>query len=92
MDVRSLCGGCENVCENYMQIYCTCFCVGLEREGNTVLPWRGVVWCCLWTFVQVFRIKPLSATRFLDCVCAVVGGQNFWGSCVAADLVCPMMG
>ena len=44
MDVRSLCGGCENVCENYMQIYCTCFRVGLEREGNTVLPWRGVVW------------------------------------------------
>ena len=78
--------------EIYMQVCCTCFCVGLEREGNTVLPWRGVVWCFLWTFVQVFRIKPLSATRFLDCVCAVVGGQNFWGSCVAADLVCPMMG
>ena len=92
MDVGSLCGGCENVCENYMQIYCKCFFVGLEREGNTVLPWRGVVWYFLWTVVQVFATKPLSATRFLHCVRPAVGGQNSWGSCVGADLVCPMMG
>ena len=92
MDVRSLCGACENVCEMYMQIDCTCFCVGLEREGSTLLPWRGVVWFFLWTFVQVFAMKPLSATRFLDYVSAVVGGQNFWGSSVGADFVCPMVG
>ena len=54
MDVRSLCGGCKNICENDMQPYCTCFCVGLEHEGNSVLPWRGVVWYFLWTVVQVF--------------------------------------
>ena len=92
MYVRSLCGGCENVCENYMQIYCTCFCVGLEREGNTVVPWRGVVWYFLRTVVQVFPMKPLSATRFLDYVRAVVGGQNFWGNSVGADFVCPLVG
>lgn len=34
MDVRSLCGGCENVCENLMQTYCSCFCVGLECKEN----------------------------------------------------------
>ena len=91
MDVRSLCGGCKNVCENYMQLYCTCFCVGLEHEGNTVVPLRGLLWYFLWTFAQDFPMKPLSATRFLHCVRPAVGGHNSWGSCVGADLVCPMM-
>ena len=92
MDVRSHCGSCENVCDSNMQIYCKCFFVGLEREGNAVLPRRGVVWYFLWTVVQVFPIKPLCATRFLDCIRAVVGGLNFWGNCVGADFVCPMVG
>lgn len=82
MDVRSLCGGCENVYEIYVQICCTCFCVGLEHMANTLLPWRGVVWFFVWTF----------ATCFLHCVRPAVGGQNSWGSCVGADLVCPMVG
>ena len=52
----------------------------------------GELFGFLWTFVQVFAMKPLSATRFLDYVRAVVGGQNFWGSSVGADFVCPMVG
>ena len=92
MDVGSPCGGCENVFEKHMQLYCTCSCVGLEREGNTLLPWRGIVWYFLWKAVQGFPRKPLSATRFLHCVRPAVGGQTSWGSCVGADLVCPMMG
>ena len=49
-------------------------------------------WYFLWTFVQVFPRIPLSATRFLDYVRAVVGGHNSWGRCVGADPVCPMVG
>ena len=61
MDVRSLCGGCENVCQNYMQPYCTCFCVGLEREGNSLLPWRRVIWYFFGIFCgHLFRFFPES--------------------------------
>ena len=44
--VRMVCGwmrevfeGVVRMSENFVLVYCPCFCVGLECEGNTQLPW-----------------------------------------------------
>ena len=47
MDERSVSGVCENVFENFVLIYCSCFCVGLECEGNTLLPCKEIFDCFL---------------------------------------------
>ena len=69
MDVGSLWGGGENVCENNMQIYCSCFCVGLECEGNTLLPLRGILWLFFEHLFRFFPLLPsLPLTSWIVCV------------------------
>ena len=49
-------GGCENVCDDVMLTYCSCFCAELECEGSTLLPLRGILWLFL---EHLFRFVPL---------------------------------
>ena len=43
IDERRVWGGCENVFDNFVLIHCSCFCVGLECEGHTLLPFREIL-------------------------------------------------
>ncbi len=87
MDVRSLCGGCENVCEGYMQIYCTCFCVGILCSlGGELFG----IFCG-----HLFRVFPENLSLPLaSCIVYVLllGVKTPGGVVLGADLVCPMMG
>ena len=61
-------------------------------KGNTLLPWRGILW---YFFVDIcsgfFHKTPLCHSLPWLCTCCC-WGSNFMGSCVGADLVCPMIG